>query len=99
MTTPASVAISEHTIQVNGDLVKSEIRSLRKTESDLDVGQDYKLQIDDSSVIDSAGLAYVVNMISRHELTGGKISLENIPENMQALITLSELDFVFKQQE
>ncbi|MBT8449914.1 MAG: hypothetical protein KJO69_09500 [Gammaproteobacteria bacterium] len=99
MTTPASVAINDQTIQVNGDLVKSGIRKLRKTEPDLEDGQRYTLQIDDSSVIDSAGLAYVINMISRHASTGGKISMEIIPENMQALITLSDLDFVFKQQE
>ena len=61
-------------------------------------GESYTLELEQSSTIDSAGLAYIANLISLQRQRGGDMTLAEIPESMQQLITLAELEFVFESQ-
>lgn len=92
----ASMAVDNQTINISGDLVKSAIRKLRQREPKLTAGESYRLTIENEARIDSAGLAYIVNLIMVQKNTGGNVSLTEIPSSLSALIALAELNFVFE---
>ena len=93
--TRAEIVIQDDKIHVSGDLVIPEIRNFRERRKALEAGKHYQLILDDGVAIDSAGLAYLVNMIMRQKKNGGDISIQNIPASLQELITLAEVDFIF----
>ena len=78
----------------DGDLDKAAVTVEGRLTLDLESGTDYQLDLSGLQRFDSAGLAYIINLINKHSLTGGTIRLLNSPEQVLQLIELSEVDDV-----
>ena len=81
-------------ILVDGDLDKTTVTEERRVNLQLEAGQDYSLDLSELQRFDSAGLAFIINLINKHGQSGGTITLSNSPEQVLQLIELSELDDV-----
>lgn len=98
MNQASSIDIQDNSIRIKGNLVIPEIRKLREQTGRLDVGESYQMIVDENASIDSAGLAYLVNMITAQRENGGDISMSHIPSALQQLIALAEVDFIFNDR-
>lgn len=79
--------------QVTGDMTFETTRKLLTESKDLfeDVS-DLNLDLAEVEHVDSAGLALLLEWISRTKAKGGKISLKGIPESMRAIARLCQVD-------
>ena len=81
-------------IVADGDLNKTTVTEERYARLQLEAGQDYLLDLSELQRFDSAGLAFIINLINRQAHSGGSITLSNSPDQVLQLIELSELDDV-----
>jgi anti-anti-sigma factor len=79
-------------ISVNGNLNKESVERELTDSVSLRAGQSYTLDLAGLELFDSAGLAYLVNLIAQHKNTDGEIELVNCSKQVRQLIDLSELD-------
>lgn len=89
-----TVGSESNVIVAEGDLDKTAVTEENRVTLQLKPGQDYSLDLSKLQRFDSAGLAFIINLISRHRQSGGKIKLSNSPDKVLQLIELSELDNV-----
>lgn len=90
----SSIAVDSElkVISIRGNLNKSSVEDELREAPELTAGSDYDIDMSSLEKFDSAGLAYLVNLISQHNKTGGELQLINCSEQVLQLIELSELD-------
>lgn len=87
-----AVDSEQQVITIKGNLNKDSVEAELRDSLTLSAGSDYDIDMAALEKFDSAGLAYLVNQISRQKLSGGNVHLINCSEQVLQLIELSELD-------
>ena len=93
-----SVDNEQGIITISGNLTKSTVVEQSSVTINLAGDNNYSMDLSKLDKFDSAGLAYLVNLISKQQKKGFDIKLINCSEQVQQLIELSELDEVISTQ-
>lgn len=93
----STVTINETAMVISlyGRLDKTTVSTLKPAGGKLHLDKNYQLNLEGIEHIDSAGLAYIVNMICRQQQAGGQISVTSCPSQLQQLIELAEVEMLF----
>ena len=87
-----SVNSENQVISIRGNLNKTSVEAELRESISLDAGVNYDLDLAELEKFDSAGLAYIMNLIGKHQQSNGSVQLINCSDKVLQLIELSELD-------
>ncbi|MEA5444297.1 STAS domain-containing protein [Gammaproteobacteria bacterium AB-CW1] len=81
--------------RLSGELVFGTAEQALTLSQSLDFATTVELDLSGVKRVDSAGLAVMVEWWRRCQAAGGQLKLGEIPEQLKALIRISQLDSVF----
>lgn len=94
--TSATAQLAGRELQLSGTLDKETVPELLHNTPPLAEGESYQLNLEQLQKVDSAGLAYIVNLICQHRQTNGTIQITSLTEQLQDLVTLTETDMLLQ---
>lgn len=94
--TTASTQLEGREILIEGILDKETVPEVLLNTPELVEGESYQLNLKQLEKVDSAGLAYIVNLICQHRQTNGTIQVTHLTAQLQELVTLTEVDMLFQ---
>jgi anti-anti-sigma factor len=93
----AEIQLKNNQLVISGELDKAAVSQLARNSVSLTSGETYQLNLSEVDHIDSAGLAFLVNLICQQQRSGGDIRISAMTEQLNKLIELSDVAMLFQQ--
>ena len=91
-----SIKIQDNVLSLNGQLTKQTIKhDFFKTESQLSQNQTLTIDLDKLTEVDSAGLAWLINIMRDCRSANIALEWQNVPSNIMQLAKLSNAQSLF----